>query len=131
MRLAPDEGAAVEARRFAREWSTQRGLSDPLVADLELVVTELVSNAVRHGEAPISLDLDLTDSVVRGEVRDGSDEAPAPNPNPDHHGGFGLNIVSHCTSRWGSELLSAGEQRKQVWFEIDTRNREAPPFPSP
>jgi anti-sigma regulatory factor (Ser/Thr protein kinase) len=121
MRLTQGKVAAAQARRFARNFSAERGLADPLAADLELVVTELVTNAIRHGEPPIDVELDLADSVIRGEVFDGSTAPPAPNPNPDYRGGYGLNIVAKCTSRWGTEVLTSGHYRKQVWFEIETQ----------
>jgi len=120
MRLTQGTVAALEARRFARQFSVERGLPEPLAADLELVLTELVTNAVRHGEPPIDVELNLADSVIRGQVLDGSATPPAANPEPDHRGGFGLNIVAQCTSRWGSDALASGVHRKQVWFEIET-----------
>ena len=54
--------------------------------------------------------------MVRGEVHDGSTAPPATNTNPDYRGGFGLNIVTSRTSRWGTAVTPDG---KQVWFEID------------
>jgi len=120
MRLTQGTVAARQARHFARTFSAERGLPDPIAADLELVVTELVTNAIRHGEPPVDVELDLTDSVVRGEVLDGSATPPRPNPRPDDRGGFGLTIVAQCTSRWGTEMVRSGRHRKQVWFEIET-----------
>ena len=115
VRLAGDEHAAVQARRFARTWSTGQALSPRLVDDIELVVAELVSNAVRHASPPFEVELSETDGVIHGEVHDGSQVAPKPNGHPDDHGGFGLGIVSACTSRWGTALVPDG---KRVWFEV-------------
>jgi anti-sigma regulatory factor (Ser/Thr protein kinase) len=115
MRLPADEQAAAEARRFARNWGGQQALPGRLVDDLELVVAELVSNAVRHGVPPYEIELSASDGVVRGEVRDGSPVRPLPTPCPDERGGFGLGIVSACTSRWGTDVVASG---KQVWFEF-------------
>ena len=115
VRLAPDGKAAVQARRFARSWSVRQSLSPRLVDDIELVVAELVSNAVRHGAPPYEVLLSESDGTIRGEVRDGSHVGPTQNLHPDHEGGFGLGIVSACTSRWGTALKSTG---KQVWFEV-------------
>lgn len=105
----------MEARRFARSWSIRQELSPRLVDDIELVVAELVSNAVRHASPPYEIDLTERDGVIRGEVCDGSQSTPVPNPRPDHFGGFGLGIVTACTTRWGTSATSSG---KQVWFEI-------------
>jgi len=115
MRLPADERAAVEARRFARSWATYQALSGRLVDDLELVVAELVSNAIRHGAPPYEVELSAAGGVIRGEVRDGSPTPPRPTAHPDEHGGFGLGIVAACTTRWGTEVVATG---KQVWFEV-------------
>jgi anti-sigma regulatory factor (Ser/Thr protein kinase) len=116
MRLARDPHAAVQARRFARAWAAERALPEPVVEDIELVVSELVTNAIRHGEPPIELELSQpTAGTIRGEIRDGSDVAPAPKPAPDYRGGFGLRIVDARSSRWGTTARSDG---KDVWFEI-------------
>jgi anti-sigma regulatory factor (Ser/Thr protein kinase) len=115
VRLAADEHAAVQARRFARTWSTSQALSPRLVDDIELVVAELVSNAIRHASPPFEVELSEADGVIRGEVYDGSQVAPTRNAHPDHLGGFGLGIVSACTTRWGTAFVPEG---KRVWFEV-------------
>ena len=116
MRLAADEHAAGQARRYARHWLADHALSPRLIDDIELVVAELVSNAVRHGCPPFDVDLYEAAGVIRGEVRDRSSALPKLNPAPDHSGGFGLGIVSACTARWGAVADGDG---KEVWFEID------------
>lgn len=118
MRLAGDEHAAVQARRFARRWLADQHVPPQLVDDIELVVGELVSNAVRHGRPPYEVELHETHGVIRGEVRDASSMTPSLNLSPDHLGGFGLGIVAACTSRWGTAVLPAG---KEVWFEVEPR----------
>ncbi len=115
VRLVADEQAAAQARRFARSWSTDHVLSPRLVIDVELVVAELVSNALRHGEPPFEVELFESEGVIRGEVSDSSQTIPTPNPRPDHDGGFGLGIVAACTTQWGTTLTPSG---KHVWFEI-------------
>jgi two-component sensor histidine kinase len=116
MRLTQDHTAALQARRYARRWSSEHHLAEESVADLELVVDELVGNAVRHALPPYDLELSRRiDGTIRGEICDGSVAAPVPNPAPDYRGGFGLRIVDARTSRWGSATQLEG---KQVWFEI-------------
>ena len=115
MRLAADEQAAAQARRFARTWSTGQELSPQLIDDIELVVAELVSNAIRHAQPPYEVELSESDGMIRGEVHDGSRAAPTPNAQPDQHGGFGLGIVAACTARWGIDVVDTG---KHVWFEV-------------
>jgi anti-sigma regulatory factor (Ser/Thr protein kinase) len=114
--LAADEHAAGQARRFARHWLTDQALSSRLIDDIELVVAELVSNAVRHGTPPYDVELYEAAGVIRGEVRDRSSVLPIFNPTPDHRGGFGLGIVAACTARWGAVADADG---KEVWFEIE------------
>jgi anti-sigma regulatory factor (Ser/Thr protein kinase) len=110
MRLAQDLDAATQARRFARRWSAAHALPAPIVDDVELVVAELVTNAVRHGEPPIELELsEPTEGTIRGEICDGSRIAPVPNAAPDFRGGFGLRIVDARTSRWGTTARSDGK----------------------
>ena len=118
MRLAADEHAAVQARRFARRWMADQQVSAQVVDDIELVVGELVTNAIRHGRPPYEVELHEVHGVIRGEVRDASNTTPSPNPSPDHLGGFGLGIVAACTSRWGTAVLPVG---KEVWFEVEPR----------
>jgi anti-sigma regulatory factor (Ser/Thr protein kinase) len=66
MRLEPDKAAPTNARRYARRWATSEGLPNMVVDDVALVVTELVTNAVLHGEPPIEVDL----SNRSGRVQD-------------------------------------------------------------
>jgi two-component sensor histidine kinase len=91
---------------------------EPAVADIELVVDELVGNAVRHASPPYDFELSRVNDTVRGEVHDTSTVVPSTNNTPDHRGGFGLNIVNNRTSRWGTAVTPDG---KQVWFEIDNQ----------
>jgi anti-sigma regulatory factor (Ser/Thr protein kinase) len=86
-----------------------------------LLVSELVTNAMRHGGEPIRLVADLTASGLRVEVYDGnSDAVPAIRDiRPDAPGGRGLRLVDALADRWGTTEV-AGDG-KFVWFEIDGR----------
>jgi anti-sigma regulatory factor (Ser/Thr protein kinase) len=87
--------------------------------DLLVLVTELVTNAVRHAGLapgdPIVLHLAAADGVVRAEVCEPGPgfEPVEREPGPD--GGFGLVLLRTLSSRWG---ISGGEGTC-VWFEID------------
>ena len=116
MRLEPDRAAPTNARRFARLWASSEGFPKMVVDDIELVVTELVTNAILHGEPPIEVDLTNTAGKVRGQVTDGSTVLPRHIPAPDERGGFGLRIVDSRTACWGVTPHPTG---KSVWFEID------------
>ena len=115
MRLDDDEHAVGKAREFARGWVSLMNLPPAPAFDVELVVDELVSNAVRHGVPPYAVDLSCVDGVVLGEVIDASSLEPHLQDHPDEHGGFGLRIVDACTTRWGFQVASPG---KRVWFEL-------------
>ncbi len=86
-----------------------------------LLVSELVTNAMRHGGAPIRLIADITPSGVRVEVYDGNSDAfPAVRDiAPDAPGGRGLRLVDALADRWGT--LESGDG-KCVWFEIDGKD---------
>jgi len=87
-----------------------------------LLVSELVTNAMRHGGAPIRLVADTTPSGVRVEVYDGNGDAfPAIRDlRPDAPGGRGLRLVDALADRWGT--IGAGDG-KCVWFEVDGKER--------
>lgn len=88
--------------------------------DLELLVTELVTNAVRHGGAtsdrPLRLKLRRRAGRIRVEVLDPGSEFVFSRPaNGDSQGGWGLVLVDRIATRWGVRPLPSG---KCVWFEL-------------
>jgi anti-sigma regulatory factor (Ser/Thr protein kinase) len=98
-------------------------LADDVLDDLELVVSEVVTNCVRHAELgpddDITLRVRATPTNVRLEVADPGPgfEIPSVGPHdPAMPGGWGLYIVDQLADRWGV-ARGAGTR---VWFEIDT-----------
>jgi anti-sigma regulatory factor (Ser/Thr protein kinase) len=96
------------------------GLADQLparaLADLRTVVTELVTNCVRHGAgAPIDVAIEVgSDGAVRGCVGDGGRGHVAIGPaRAQGEGGLGLRIVDALASRWGVRAPTT-----DVWFEL-------------
>ncbi|CAN5775117.1 hypothetical protein BH23ACT4_BH23ACT4_09130 [soil metagenome] len=92
-----------------------RGELEPRFDDLALVVSELVSNAVRHsGHGSVFVSLKQTgDNRVRLEVKD-----PGPCFDPEHPpggDGMGLQLVSKVADSWGIE----NDGDCTVWVEID------------
>jgi anti-sigma regulatory factor (Ser/Thr protein kinase) len=80
----------------------------------ELVVTELVTNAIRYAKSPIQLRL-IRDRTLICEVSDASSTAPhMRRALADDEGGRGLFLVSQLTQRWGSRQTSRG---KTIWAE--------------
>ena len=80
----------------------------------ELVVSELVTNAVRHATGPITLRL-IRDDALICEVSDGSSTAPHMRlPRLTDEGGRGLYLVGRLADRWGTRYTAAG---KTIWVE--------------
>ncbi|MFG2971906.1 SpoIIE family protein phosphatase [Streptomyces sp. NPDC048331] len=117
--LDPEETAPGRARRFARRALTRWGLEE-LSDSLELLVSEVVTNAVRYAERPVTLRLLRTD-VLRCEVGDDSPQLPRQRRARDtDEGGRGLFLVNRMARRWGATRLSSG---KVVWFELSLPGR--------
>ena len=113
LHLARTADAAPIARDAALAFRSS--LTAERLEDLRLVLSELVTNAVVHGQGN-TLDVRLTADgpVVSGEVVDDGDGFPAPPPpSLDQRGGRGLAIVGALTRQWGIERGST-----HVWFEL-------------
>ncbi|MBA8949133.1 ATP-binding protein [Actinomadura namibiensis] len=104
--------AIKAARDFARGWFDAKGYTNGVREIALLVVTELVTNAYKHGSAPgeaISVHLYPSKAGPVTEVRDGSDAEPHVKPlTPDSFSGRGLAIVSELTAAWGFCHLASG-----------------------
>jgi anti-sigma regulatory factor (Ser/Thr protein kinase) len=109
--------AAARAREAVREAACASGVDADDQWRAEMIVTELVANAVRHGPGgPVELAIEAGGYGMRGEVAD-------PGPGIHHHdldrrrateeGGRGLFLVDALSDSWG---LSS--DRSRVWFEI-------------
>jgi anti-sigma regulatory factor (Ser/Thr protein kinase) len=84
-----------------------------------LLLTELVTNAVRYAGGQISVRAGIRSDLLLVEVRDGSERMPVlGDPHPDAEGGRGLLLVDRLADRWGAEPLPVG---KRVWFELSLR----------
>ena len=111
--LAPRPQTAGQARRLTRRTLHHWGLDD-LVETTELMVSEIVANAVRFASRPITLRLLCTD-VLRCEVGDDSPVVPRMrHARLSDEGGRGLFLVDQLAQRWGATRVSTG---KVVWFE--------------
>lgn len=100
LELPQDQGSAARARAGVDEL----GLDHDRGQELKLVVSELVTNAVLHGDGPISLRLRETDGTIEGEVSDAgegfADRAPEAASPDDAEGGRGLFLVDALCRRW-------------------------------
>jgi anti-sigma regulatory factor (Ser/Thr protein kinase) len=116
LRLDRGPGAAATARRgLAR---LRGDLDAPLMETLRLLVTELVTNSVKHtGGRTVELTVLVGNSSVRTEVSDagpGFDPAKTGSPADDHTG-WGLFLVERLAERWG---VDQGRDGTRVWFEL-------------
>ncbi|MFD8039756.1 ATP-binding SpoIIE family protein phosphatase, partial [Streptomyces bauhiniae] len=112
--LDAEDAAPGRARRLARTALADWGLED-LTDSVELLVSEVVTNAVRYTTRPVTLRLLRTD-VVRCEVGDDVPQLPRLcQARATDEGGRGLYLVNKLARRWGATRLSVG---KVVWFEL-------------
>lgn len=110
--------APGDARRFVREtverWGRAAGETE--LGDAELVVTELVTNAVRHAKSRHRVELSTGHSGIRIVVEDGDPTLPfAAAGAQDRPGGRGLAIIEAVCERWGYQRTDIG---KAVWAEL-------------
>nr|WP_308290619.1 SpoIIE family protein phosphatase [Streptomyces marispadix] len=112
--LDPRAQTAGQARRLARRALARWDLEE-LSDAVELLVSEVVTNAVRYAERPITLRLLRTDTL-RCEVGDDVPQLPRlRQARATDEGGRGLYLVNRLARRWGATRLSTG---KVVWFEL-------------
>jgi anti-sigma regulatory factor (Ser/Thr protein kinase) len=114
-------GAAAPgvARRLVEEALADR-LRAGTLESLELLVSELVTNVVRHASTPrgeclcLSLRLRRDDVLVEVSDRDSQPFDSTPIPDPGRGRGYGLFLVERLSRRWGVEH----EGGTRVWFEL-------------
>ena len=111
--LPADPAVVARARQQVATLLTDWGLGDAAFVT-ELVVSELITNAIRYAREPIQLRL-IHDRALICEVSDGSSTAPhLRRARAFDEGGRGLLLVSQLTQRWGSRQTSHG---KTIWAE--------------
>ncbi|MDH6628259.1 PAS domain S-box-containing protein [Streptomyces sp. LBL] len=111
--IPPDPAAVAETRRNALGQLDSWNLSDVAFVT-ELIVSELVTNAIRHAEPPIQLRL-IYDRTLICEVSDASSTVPhLRRARVYDEGGRGLLLVAHLTQRWGTRPTAKG---KTIWAE--------------
>ena len=111
--LAPSAEAPGQARKLAAAQLADWGI-EALGYSTELVVSELVTNAVQYAEGPIRLRL-IRDRALITEVTDDSSTAPRlRRAQDDDEGGRGLFITEQLTERWGARPNRHG---KTIWAE--------------
>jgi len=111
--------AARHARRAVRE-ELEGELPEPLLGDVELLVSELATNSIRHaGSDELAVGTEVCDHRVRVEVWDdgGGFDAGSPSVPPrGAPGGYGLLLLERMSDTWGVQR----DGGFCVWFELAT-----------
>ncbi|BBC30091.1 hypothetical protein SGFS_013850 [Streptomyces graminofaciens] len=111
--LPSDPAIVADARAQATRQLEKWGLDDARFVT-ELVVSELVTNAIRYGDVPIGLRL-IRDRTLICEVSDASSTAPhLRRARTYDEGGRGLHMVAQLTQGWGTRQTATG---KTIWAE--------------
>ena len=113
--LSASSSSPGQSRRLVRELLADADRD--LIADVELLVSELVTNAIIHTSSEPRLEVHVRRGLVRVAVYDADPNPPVARDAPPRDlGGRGLRFVNELSSRWGSEPSGDG---KVVWLEID------------
>ncbi|MFE0509144.1 ATP-binding protein [Streptomyces sp. NPDC058964] len=118
--LERELASARQARRLVTaqlsEWA-----QDDVADTVELLVSELVTNALRHTRGPLRLNLRLRDSRLLCEVEDTEPSGPVRNVvDPDAEGGRGTELLDLLADSWGTIRTATG---KTIWFEVQAEDR--------
>ena len=95
------------------------GLPPDILDVARLLVTELVSNAVRHGRGTVLLAVACAGATVRVEVQDESPDLPVMvRGGPLRENGAGLRLVAGLSTNWGTAERDDSRPGKRVWFVL-------------
>jgi anti-sigma regulatory factor (Ser/Thr protein kinase) len=115
--------ASTESAALVRHWLHRRlvaaGVAVAIVRRVELMASELATNAVLHaGGDRFLVHLSMADADIEVTVQDGSATPPVPRrAAPDEAGGRGLAIVGALSRAWGMRPIRGGG--KAIWFRVD------------
>ncbi|WP_377267869.1 SpoIIE family protein phosphatase [Peterkaempfera sp. SMS 1(5)a] len=123
--LPADPEAAPIARAAARSRLRAWGVDEEVAFTNELIVSELVGNAVRYGTPPLQLRL-IFERMLTSEVSDSATSAPhVKHARTIDERGRGLFIIASIADQWGARY---GDQGKTVWAEQTTGSPHAAPL---
>ncbi|MEU9992050.1 ATP-binding protein [Streptomyces sp. NPDC048045] len=119
----PLEREPTSVRRARRLVTAQLGewALEDLVDTAELLVSELVTNALRHTRGPLRLNLRLLHSQLLCEVEDTEPACPSRNAvDADAESGRGIELLDLLADAWGGTRTATG---KTMWFELQAEAR--------
>ena len=118
LELDPDPDGPRRARGFLRGVLSQCG-QQQLARTADVLISELVTNAVVHARSPVHLKVAVREVAVRVEVTDASALPPRLEPpRADATAGRGLQLVDALADEWAYEVVPG--DGKTVWFQINT-----------
>lgn len=120
-RFAPTDDAPREARRKLASWL---GPGHPALPTLSLLVSETVTNVLRHSREPAELRVAMSGTSVRVEVEDVTPGSLRVVADPGGQGGFGLRLIDALATTWGCTRAASG-RGKTVWFELADQPEDA------
>ncbi|MGH9042456.1 MAG: ATP-binding protein [Acidimicrobiia bacterium] len=115
--LGGSPATAGTARRYVRQMLVAQHVDEKVTGIVELLTSEVVTNALLHARGAEELSVYVWPTVIRVEVDDPSALLPTRRrAGVDAVSGRGLNIVNALARSWGVE---PGPRGKRVWFEVD------------
>lgn len=113
--FVPAPTALTNVRRFVRETLEAWGLP-AILDDVQLIASELATNAAIHAESPFRVSVLRTNSGIRITVRDACIDEPTSRSATSHElGGRGLELVAALSDAWGTHADAEG---KTVWADV-------------
>lgn len=108
--------SVAEARRFAVAVCVDSGF-DAACDSVSLLVSEVITNALVHGDGEVRVHVERLGDRIHVEVSDDSSVLPILKPaGPDAEGGRGLGLVNALAAEWGVRLNAP--RGKTVWFQV-------------
>ncbi len=115
--LRPDESAPIVARQLVAKLCQAWDHAE-LCPIAELLISELVTNAIRHAGTDIEVTAAIGEHFLHLHVRDRTKQLPVLSGSPQAHHGRGLKLIDRLSNGWGTTLAPYG---KTVWVTLRLR----------